>query len=87
MYERTRFGTTPHSQKVVQDSDAYVWSSADGKGKAPPSVWRMWLVALRFCGAMRGSMPSLHSETSNKSTHREPSVLRKLAVRYHESAR
>ena len=23
MYERTRFGTTPHSQKVVQDSDAY----------------------------------------------------------------
>lgn len=23
MYDRTRFGTTPHSQKVVQDSDAY----------------------------------------------------------------
>jgi hypothetical protein len=23
MYERTRFGTTLHSQKVVQDSDAY----------------------------------------------------------------
>ena len=73
MYERTRFGTTPHSQKVVQDSDAYR-PTADGKGKAPPSVRRMWLMALRFYGATRGSMPPLHSETSNKSTHREPSV-------------
>ena len=27
MYERTRFGTTPHSQKVVQDSDAYLHRS------------------------------------------------------------
>jgi hypothetical protein len=72
MYERTRFGTTPHSQKVVQDSDAYrpTW---DGKGKAPPSVRRMWLMALRFYGAMRMVMPSLHPETSNKSTHQEPS--------------
>ena len=47
MYERTRFGTTPHSQKVVQDSDAYI-RATDGKGKAPPSVGRMWLVELRF---------------------------------------
>jgi hypothetical protein len=29
---------------------------------------------LRFCGATRGRMPSLHAETSNESTHREPSV-------------
>jgi hypothetical protein len=47
MYERTRFGTTPHSQKVVQDSDAYI-SVSDGKGKAPPSAGRMWLVEMRF---------------------------------------
>ena len=31
MYERTRFGTTPHSQKVVQDSDAYVATGEQGK--------------------------------------------------------
>src|SRR5712664_2064971 len=37
MYERTRFGTTPHSQKVVQDSDAYR-STVDGEIKAPTSV-------------------------------------------------
>jgi hypothetical protein len=73
MYERTRFGTTPHSQKVVQDSDAYI-SATDGKGKAPPSVRRMWLVALRFYEATRALMPSLRAETSGKSTHREPSV-------------
>jgi hypothetical protein len=46
----------------------------DGKGKAPPSVRRMWLMVLRFCGATRVVMPSLHTETSNKSTHREQSV-------------
>ena len=46
----------------------------DGKGKAPPSVRRMWLVALRFYEATRMVMPSLHAETSNKSTHRAPSV-------------
>ena len=73
MQQRTRNGTRTHSQKVVQDSDAYI-RATDGKGKAPPSVRRMWLMALRFCGATRGSMLSLHSETSNKSTHREPSV-------------
>lgn len=32
MYERTRFGTTPHSQKVVQESDAYD-GKEDGKIK------------------------------------------------------
>lgn len=47
MYERNRFGTTLHFQKFVQDSDAYP-ATVDGKGKAPPSVRRMWLVALRF---------------------------------------
>jgi len=73
MYERTRFGTTPHSQKVVQDSDAYI-SASDGKGKAPPSVRRMWLMALRFYEATRVFMPSLHAEISGKSTHRAPSV-------------
>ncbi len=45
MYERTRFGTTPHFQKVVQDLDAYK-RAMDGKGKAPPSAGRMWLVGL-----------------------------------------
>ena len=73
MYERTRFGTTPHSQKVVQDSDAYI-SASDGKGKAPPSVRRMWLMALRFYEAMRVVMPSLQAKTSEKSKHRLPSV-------------
>ena len=33
MYERTRFGTTPHSQKVVQDSDAY-GTTAGRQGKS-----------------------------------------------------
>jgi hypothetical protein len=37
MYERTRFGTTPHSQKVVQDSDAYK-RATEGKIKAPTAV-------------------------------------------------
>jgi hypothetical protein len=49
-------------------------ATVDGKGKAPPSVWRMWLMALGFYEATRVVMPSLHSETSNKSRHREPSV-------------
>ena len=49
-------------------------ATEDGKGKAPPSVRRMWLVALRFYEATRMVMPSLHAETSNKSTHRAPSV-------------
>jgi hypothetical protein len=31
-------------------------------------------MALRFYEATRVAMPSLHAETSNKSTHREPSV-------------
>jgi hypothetical protein len=42
MYERTRFGTTPHSQKVVQDSDAYR-PTAEGEIKAPTAVVRFWL--------------------------------------------
>lgn len=63
MYDRTRFSTTPHSQKAVQDSDAYP-ATEDGKGKAPPSVRRMWLMALGFCGATRMVMPSLPAEAS-----------------------
>jgi hypothetical protein len=46
----------------------------DGKGKAPPSVRRMWLVELRFYEATRALMPSLRAETSGKSTHRAPSI-------------
>ena len=38
----------------------------DGKGKAPPSVGRMWLMELRFYEATRMVMPSLHSETSRQ---------------------
>ena len=49
-------------------------STEDGKGKAPPSVRGMWLMTLRFYGVTRMVMPSLHAETSNKSTQREPSV-------------
>jgi hypothetical protein len=53
-----------------------LWEPAtvDGKGKAPPSVRRMWLMALRFYEATRMVMRSLHPETSNKSTRREPSA-------------
>ena len=45
-------------------------ATGEGKGKAPPSVRRMWLMALKFYEAMRVVMPSLHAETSGKSTHR-----------------
>jgi hypothetical protein len=52
------------------------WEPAtmDGKGKAPPSARRMWLVALMFFGTRRTAMPSLRAESSKKSTRREPSV-------------
>jgi hypothetical protein len=46
MQQGTRYGTTTHSRKVVQDSDAYV-RATDGKIKAPTFVWGMWLVGLR----------------------------------------
>ena len=45
MQQGTRYGTTTHSRKVVRDSDAYR-RATDGKGKAPTSVVRMWLVGL-----------------------------------------
>ena len=86
MQQRTRNGTRTHSQKVVQDSDAYD-TTADGKGKAPPSVRRMWLMALRFYEARRVVMPSLHAETSEQINASRAVGLRKLAVRYHEPAR
>ncbi len=47
MQQGTRYGTTTHSRKVVQDSDAYI-RATDGKIKAPTFVWGMWLVGLRF---------------------------------------
>ncbi len=47
MYERTRFGTTLHFQKFVQDSDAYI-RATDGEIKAPTAVVCMWLVELIF---------------------------------------
>ena len=53
MYERTRYGTTPHYQKVVQGSDAYV-RATDGKIKAPTFVWGMWLVGLKILGIRVG---------------------------------
>jgi len=47
MYERTRFGTTPHSQKVVQDTDAYI-STTDCEIKAPTAVALIWLGELEM---------------------------------------
>ncbi len=37
MYERTRYGTTLHFQKVVQGSDAYI-RATDGKIKRDSSL-------------------------------------------------
>jgi hypothetical protein len=62
------------SPDVRQEEQGDIRPTVDGKGKAPPSVRRMWLMALRFCEATRVVMPSLHSETSEKSTHRALSV-------------
>jgi len=71
MYERTRFGTTPHSQKVVQDSDAYI-SASDGKIKRTGVRW-LPLVArvclhIGFCtfcvwqnGVVQGVEAPLHA--------------------------
>ena len=57
MNEGTRFGTTMHPLKVVQDSDAYL-QSTDGKIKAPTVVGRMWLVGLRFMAILLRSSDS-----------------------------
>jgi hypothetical protein len=56
MYERTRYGTTLHFQKVVQGSDAYI-PVTDGKIKRVPrcrtfgpnylSAHCFWLALLR----------------------------------------
>jgi hypothetical protein len=62
MYERTRFGTTPHSQKVVQDSDAYEWGAQWGNTTAgrrdkrgspvePQAIDMAWVPACRSVGA------------------------------------
>ena len=53
-----------------------------GKKQIPERAWKthdlrnrtIRLVALRFYETTRVVMPSQHSETSNKSTHRAPSV-------------
>ena len=59
--ERTRFGTTPHSQKVVQDSDAY-GPTADGEIKEARRSNRKPLAWLGFCRAGRsGRVPRLYA--------------------------
>ena len=55
MYERTRFGTTPHSQKVVQDSDAYNttarWRDKSGSPVEPQAIGMAWVRPCRSVGA------------------------------------
>jgi hypothetical protein len=55
MYERTRFGTTPHSQKVVQASDAYNTTAGrrDKRGSPaePQAIDMAWVPACRSVGA------------------------------------
>ncbi|MEA2855256.1 MAG: hypothetical protein QOE02_5288, partial [Rhodospirillaceae bacterium] len=55
MYERTRFGTTPHSQKVVQDSDAYNTTAGrrDKRGSPvePQAIGMAWVLPCRSVGA------------------------------------
>jgi hypothetical protein len=54
MYERTRFGTTPHSQKVVQDSDAYGTTAGrrDKRGSPaePQAIDMAWVPACQSVG-------------------------------------
>ncbi len=70
MYDRTRFGTTPHSQKVVQDSDAYI-RATDGEIKAPTAVVCMWLVELIFQTALEMPQLALSSkQETNQCTQR-----------------
>jgi hypothetical protein len=73
MNEGTRFGTTMHSPKVVQDSDAYL-QSTDGKIKAPTAVGRMWLVRLRFFAIFGVAVPALARQTAMISTIQAPSL-------------
>jgi hypothetical protein len=55
MYERTRFGTTPHSQKVVQDSDAYSTTAGrrdkSGSPVEPQAIGMAWVRPCRSVGA------------------------------------
>ena len=55
MYERTRFGTTPHSQKVVQASDAYNTTAGrrDKRGSPaePQAIGMAWVLPCRSVGA------------------------------------
>ena len=55
MYERTRFGTTLHSQKVVQDSDAYVTTAGrrDKRGSPvdPQAIGMARVLPCRSVGA------------------------------------
>jgi hypothetical protein len=74
MYERTRFGTTPHPQKVVQDSDAYEdrpWMAREKAGRRSG-----------LCGSSRGRIWSrqqwpllaLSTFSQKKSKLRAPSL-------------
>jgi hypothetical protein len=55
MYERTRFGTTPHAQKVVQDSDAYNTTAGrrdkSGSPVEPQAIGMAWVRPCRSVGA------------------------------------
>ena len=55
MYERTRFGTTPHSQKVVQASDAYNTTAGRRDKRGSPvelqAIGMAWVLACRSVGA------------------------------------
>jgi hypothetical protein len=49
MHEGTRYGPQTHPQFDVREPDAYA-PTMDGKIKAPPPAWRMWLVGLVIFG-------------------------------------
>lgn len=78
----TRIAFCRKSPRVPRVSWLGSWAlepaTVDGKGKARPSVRRMWLMVLRFYETTREGMPSVHFETSDKSTHRGPSVFRRM---------
>jgi hypothetical protein len=67
MYERTRFGTTPHSQKVVQDSDAYSTTAGrrDKRGSPvePQAIGMAWVLPCRSVGAR--AAPCIFSNAIN----------------------
>lgn len=55
MQQGTRYGTTTHSRKVVQDSDAYTTTAGrlDKRGSPvePQAIGMAWVLACRSVGA------------------------------------